>query len=169
MAIVIVLDLSLPNELWHTLETLLSQVRRVIEWSCLVIKPLEGVLGSIFAGYVLLASQSPYPIIVYSVANYRPHLRQICNFSQSQLSHFVCTLYWVKKYFYFSVQTFSTGLMGNKEVPPPWNQTHHVLTNLNVAVPDTTVILQHSYNWITFGNSICLLRWSLKSIKHWRV
>ena len=33
-----------------------------------------GVLGSIFAGYVLLASQGPYPIIVYSVANYRPHL-----------------------------------------------------------------------------------------------
>ena len=34
-----------------------------------------GVLGIIFAGYVLLASQSPYPIIVYSVANYRPHLK----------------------------------------------------------------------------------------------
>ena len=32
------------------------------------------LLGSIFAGYVPLASQSPYPIIVYSVANYRPHL-----------------------------------------------------------------------------------------------
>ena len=32
------------------------------------------VLGLIFAGYVPLASQSPYPIIVYSVANYRPHL-----------------------------------------------------------------------------------------------
>ena len=30
-----------------------------------------GVLGLIFAGYVSLASQSPYPIIVvYSVANY---------------------------------------------------------------------------------------------------
>ena len=33
-----------------------------------------GVLGLIFAGYVPLASQSPYPIIVYSVANYGPHL-----------------------------------------------------------------------------------------------
>ena len=30
--------------------------------------------GLLFAEYVLLASQSPYPIIVYSVANYRPHL-----------------------------------------------------------------------------------------------
>ena len=28
----------------------------------------------IFAGNVLLSSQSPYPIIVYSVANYRPIL-----------------------------------------------------------------------------------------------
>ena len=33
-----------------------------------------GLLGSIFAGYGLLASQSPYPIIVYFVANNRPHL-----------------------------------------------------------------------------------------------
>ena len=31
----------------------------------------EGVLGLIFAGYVPLASQSPYPIKVYSVATYR--------------------------------------------------------------------------------------------------
>ena len=36
------------------------------------------VLGLIFAGYVPLASQSPYPFItVYSVANYRPHLSHI--------------------------------------------------------------------------------------------
>ena len=32
-----------------------------------------GVLELIFAGYVPLASQSPYPIVVYSVASYRPH------------------------------------------------------------------------------------------------
>ena len=37
-------------------------------------QPVGGVLGSIFAGYVSLASQNPYPIKVYSVANYRPHL-----------------------------------------------------------------------------------------------
>ena len=30
----------------------------------------EGVHGLIFAGYVPLASQSPYPVVVYSVANY---------------------------------------------------------------------------------------------------
>ena len=33
-----------------------------------------GILGLIFAGYVPLASQSPYPIIVYSVANIDPIL-----------------------------------------------------------------------------------------------
>ena len=33
-----------------------------------------GLLGVISAGYVPLAPQSPYPIIVYSVINYRPHL-----------------------------------------------------------------------------------------------
>ena len=36
--------------------------------------PGGGVLGSSFAGYVPLASQNLYPIIVYSVASYRPHL-----------------------------------------------------------------------------------------------
>ena len=35
-----------------------------------------GALGSIFAGYVLLTSQSPYPIIVYCMVYnyYRPYL-----------------------------------------------------------------------------------------------
>ena len=36
--------------------------------------PGGGVLGSSFAGYVPLASQNPYPVIVYSVASFRPHL-----------------------------------------------------------------------------------------------
>ena len=36
--------------------------------------PGGGVLGSIFAGYVPLASPNLYPIIVYSVANYRLHV-----------------------------------------------------------------------------------------------
>ena len=38
----------------------------------------EGLLGLIFAGYLSLAYQNPYPIIVYSVANYRPHLGPFC-------------------------------------------------------------------------------------------
>ena len=33
-----------------------------------------GVLGLVFGWYVTLASQSPYLIMVYSEANYRPHL-----------------------------------------------------------------------------------------------
>ena len=52
----------------------------------------RGVLELIFAGYVPLASQSPYPVIVYSVAYYRPQLsRFLANmlFSRFQLSHFL--------------------------------------------------------------------------------
>ena len=49
-------------------------------------------LGSAFAGYVPLASQSPYPIIVYYVAIYRPHLNHFffqMQITRSQLSQFV--------------------------------------------------------------------------------
>ena len=35
---------------------------------------LEGGTWDNSSGYESLASESPYPIIVYSVANYRPHL-----------------------------------------------------------------------------------------------
>ena len=51
-----------------------SAKRHQIEWNMKITaqKP-EGGRGVLF-GYVPLASQSPYPIIVYSVANYRPHL-----------------------------------------------------------------------------------------------
>ena len=38
----------------------------------------RGVLWSLFGGYVPLASENTYPIIVYSVANYRPHLVPFC-------------------------------------------------------------------------------------------
>ena len=37
----------------------------------------RGVLGLILAACVPLASQSPYPTIVYFVANYGPHLGHI--------------------------------------------------------------------------------------------
>ena len=43
----------------------------------------RGVTGLNFAGYVLLVSQKRYPILVYFVAKYRPHLRHFwrkCNF-----------------------------------------------------------------------------------------
>ena len=51
-----------------------------------------GLLGLMFAGYVPLASQNPYPVIVNSVAKYRPHLHHFwekCNFWQSRLSNFL--------------------------------------------------------------------------------
>ena len=51
----------------------------------------EGLLGLIFAGYVPLASKSPDPIIVYSVANYRPHFWANKSFLRSQLGHFLFT------------------------------------------------------------------------------
>ena len=43
---------------------------------CLMISTNHGggVLGLIFAGFVPLVSQSPFPSIVYSVAKYRPIL-----------------------------------------------------------------------------------------------
>ena len=66
--------------------------------------------GFIFAGYVTLASQSPYPIIVYSVANYRPHFWANMSFSLSQLSHFLFTylpyIEWRTPYFWPTVQKF---------------------------------------------------------------
>ena len=57
---------------------------QVIKLNHCVLSPLPdlpgrwgGVLGLMFAGYVSLASQSPYPIIVYFWANYRPHLSHV--------------------------------------------------------------------------------------------
>ena len=53
---------------------------QVIKLNHCVLSPLPTprgggrVLGLTFAGYVPLASQSPYPIIVYFWANYRPYL-----------------------------------------------------------------------------------------------
>ena len=47
-----------------------SSINHLQEWNI----PREGLLGSIFAEYAPLASHNPYPIIVYMVARYRPHL-----------------------------------------------------------------------------------------------
>ena len=70
---------------WIVKNCVLNSDKKVMEVSLVFInsvpvlsagmkQPVGGVLGSIFAGYVSLASQNPYPIKVYSVANYRPHL-----------------------------------------------------------------------------------------------
>ena len=51
-----------------------------------IVQPGErGLLESIFVGYVQLTAESPYPIIVYSVANYRPHLRDTSQVTVSLL------------------------------------------------------------------------------------
>ena len=54
------------------------------------------LLGLIFAGCVPRASQNPFPIIVYSVAKYRPHLGQFlgkCNFRDPNFELFTHLLY----------------------------------------------------------------------------
>ena len=54
--------------------------------------PPRGLLWLIFPWYVPLASQGPYPIIVYFVANCRPHISHFwANMSllRSQVSHFL--------------------------------------------------------------------------------
>ena len=63
------------------LRSSLKQLRSVLDRNAGVPTGVRGgggggaaVLGLIFAGYVPLASQNPYPIIVNSVAKYRPHL-----------------------------------------------------------------------------------------------
>ena len=52
-----------------------------------------GELGLMFAGYVPLVSQSPYPILVYFLANYRPHLSHFCNFRDPNLVTFYLCIY----------------------------------------------------------------------------
>ena len=85
--------------------------------------PGGGVLGLIFAGNVPLASQSPYPIIVSSVANYRPILvtfGQICNFRDPnlvtyyfyELTHFFRLN---KEHFTFHLQYKDSGTFANRK------------------------------------------------------
>ena len=60
----------------------------------------EGGTWDNFCWVYTAASQSPYPILVYSVANYRPHLSHFwanMQFSLSQLSHFL--LLWIDPFF----------------------------------------------------------------------
>ena len=65
------------------------------------------VLGLIFAGYVPLASQIPYPIVVYPVANIDPILvtfAQISNFQDPNL----VTFYFYELTNFFMKNTSST-------------------------------------------------------------
>ena len=80
----------------------------------------RGVLGPISAGYVPLASQSPYPIIVFSVANYRFRLSHFWGnmlFSRSQLSHFLFMYCLIlrKEQFSFHQQYKHSGTVANRK------------------------------------------------------
>ena len=71
-------------------------------YTCMYTFGPGGVLRLIFAGYVPLASQSPYPFLVYSVAIVDPILvtfTQICNFRDPNLVTFYL-------YIYFNYQSF---------------------------------------------------------------
>ena len=90
----------------------------------------RGVLGLIFAGYVPLASQSPYPIIVYPVANYRPVLitfGQMCNFRDPNLVFFYFCIYLIlnEEHFTFHLLYKHSGTFANRkyeELSYPKNQ-----------------------------------------------
>ena len=84
------------------------------------------VLGFIFAGYVLLASQSPYSIIVYSVANFIDPILvtfgQICNFRYPNLVTFF----------------LSICLMMNEE----YSTSHLQSKNQKMCVPILVIVLK---------------------------
>ena len=65
-----------------------------------------------------LASQSPYPIVVYSVANYRPHhFRQMCNFRDPNLVTFYLCIYLIlnEEHFTFHLQYKHSGTFANRK------------------------------------------------------
>ena len=103
------------------------------------------LLGLIFAWYVPLASQSPYPIIVYSVTNYRPLLNRFwakTYFSRSQLSHFLICINLIlnKEHLLF---TYSTNILVclpnvNLELSYPKNQQNNVQPHSTNALENVT-------------------------------
>ena len=78
------------------------------------------VLGSSFAGDVPQASQNPHPIIVYSVANYRPHLPTV---KEPFLPHgrgLVTIVYAVKRSFQFDMKQDTCHVKGRKFTCKVW-------------------------------------------------
>ena len=83
----------------------------------------SGVLGLIFVGYLPLASRSLYPIIVYSVANYRAYLSHFWAnmlFSRSQLNHFLFLsidpfFKWNEEHFIFHLQYKHSNTFANRK------------------------------------------------------
>ena len=75
--------------------------------------PGRGLLWLIFARYAPLASQSLRPVIVYSVANYRPHL----NFRHPNLGTFCSCIYLIlnEEHFTFHIQYKHSGTFANRK------------------------------------------------------
>ena len=79
-----------------------------------------GLLFLIFVGYVLLASQSPYPIIGCSVASIDPILvtfGQMCNFRDSALVTFYFCIYLIlnEEHFAFHLQYKHSGTFPDRK------------------------------------------------------
>ena len=62
------------QSMFQTYKLMLNVLELAIYYTESMYYPRRGVLGSTCTGYVPLASPNPYPIIVYSVANYRSHV-----------------------------------------------------------------------------------------------
>ena len=94
---------------------------RILDRRCYKSGALPGeVLGLVFAGYMLLASQSPYPIIVYSLAGYRPHRShywEICNIRDPSLVTFYLSMYLIlnEEHFTFYLQYKNSGTFANRK------------------------------------------------------
>ena len=75
-----------------------------------------GVLGSLFAGYVPLASQS----IVHSLANYKFHLGRFCNFRHPNLvtSYLCIHLILNKEHSTFHLQYKHSGTFAKRKYDP---------------------------------------------------
>ena len=94
------------------------------------------VLGWIFAGYVPLASQNPYLIAVFSVANHRPHIRQ-----------FWANVFFVipKNQFLIMHLPLFTSLQEFSFTPNPKNAWPHSSNSIENATPQ--IVIQ---SWIFF-------------------
>ena len=131
-----------------------------------------GLLGLIFAGYVPLASQSPYPTRVYSVANYRPHLvtfGQICNFRDPrlvtfyfyELTHF---LDWMKNTLLFICSTnilvrLLTGNMKDSLTPKNPKMCDPILVTLLKMRPHPAAHPHYQYMVRNFLSFVILVIW----------
>ena len=100
----------------------------------------DEVRGLIFAGYVPLASQNFYPIVVYSMINYRLHLShfwQICNFRDHNLFAFYLSMYLIlkKKTLHFHPQSKHSGTFASRKYEELSYPTNHSSNSIGNGTP----------------------------------